>query len=288
MKKNTVRVSIVAANYNNSRYLINFIESIINSTVLPMELIIIDDGSTDNSLQILNNYSHLSYLRIIKFKKNKGFCHALNTGIQASTGDYILRVDPDDIILKHRIEMQVAFLEKHLDIDVVGSNVIYFDGNTRKELFVSNFPVSHEAIYQEYFNGDHGVQHPSTMIRSSVLKQYKYNQENVLAEDYEIFAKMIKDGHRFANIKEPLLRMRIHSKSAGSNIKLAIIEKTFKLRDTLFNTSTSSIKIRCYYLYMLNYRHFLLSKNIIVKWIYLVFAVICQPQKLIKRIVKSL
>ncbi len=286
MKKKTASVSIIAANYNNGKYLNDFVNSITNSTFLPKELIIIDDGSTDNSLKILDEFSDLEYLKIIKFGGNRGFCEALNAGIEQATGKYIMRIDPDDIALKDRIQVQVNFLEKNKEIDVVGSNVIYFLNNTGKEVFKSNFPKDHSSIKQEYLNGDHGVQHPSTMIRSTVMKKYSYVQENVKAEDYEIFARMIKDGHRFANITEPLTRMRIHDQSAGSNIKYETIEMTFRIRDEIFGTSTKPLKTKFYYWYMLNYRKFLITQNKLMKPLYLLIAILCNPSKLTNRLLK--
>lgn len=287
VNKKQVNVSIVAANYNNGRYLNDFISSIDNSTVLPAELIIVDDGSTDDSLEIINSFSKLFYLKLIKFDTNRGFCDALNAGIEAATSKYIMRVDPDDIVVKNRIETQVAFLESHKDIDVVGSNVIYFNDKTKRDIVQSNFQVRHEDIRQEYLNGDHGVQHPTTMIRSSVMKKYRYNKDNVLAEDYEIFAKMINDGHRFANIAEPLLHMRIHGKSAGSNIKYKVIKKTFRIRDEIFKTQTGLVKIRFYYWFMLNYRRYLITNNIVLKPVFIFMAIVCQPAKLFKRIINK-
>jgi hypothetical protein len=119
------------------------------------------------------------------------------------------------------------------------------------------------------------------------MKQYKYHQQNVLAEDYELFANMIKDGHTFANIKEPLTKMRIHKKSAGSNIKLETIKKTFKLRNSLFNTNTSYLKVKLYYWYMLNYRKFMISENELLKYFYLGLSILAQPKKLMNRIKKN-
>lgn len=283
-QKNIVDVSVVAANFNNAFYLADFLDSINQSTVLPKELIFIDDGSTDNSLQIIDKYRNLPYLKVIRFEKNRGFCHALNAGIKSATGKYIARIDPDDIMQKNRIEIQYNFLEKNNDIDVVGSNVVYFDGKTGEEMLISNFPLTHKKIKKEYYKGDHGVQHPSVMIRRSVMKQYRYNQENVLAEDYELFATMIRNGHKFANIKEPLTKMRIHLKSAGSNIKYETIKKTFQLRDKIFGTTTGSLKIRLYYWYMLNYRKYLITENSLLKPFYLGAAILSHPQKLIKRL----
>ncbi len=284
MVKNTASVSIVAANYNNGGYLTDFISSINKSSVLPKELIIINDGSTDDSLRILESFSELLYLKVIKFKKNRGFCEALNAGIEYATGEYIMRVDPDDIVLKERIKTQMDYLEKNRDIDVVGSNVIYFLNETGKEVFNSNFPIDHSTIKLAYYKGEHGVQHPATMIRAEVMKQYKYVQDNFKAEDYEIFARMIKNGHKFANISEPLTKMRIHGQSISINIKYSTIELTYKLRDEIFNTSTNPLKIRFYYWYIINYKRFLITNNKVKKLIFLALAILCYPQKFFKRV----
>ena len=284
MVKKTANVSIVAANYNNGRYLNDFIKSVDGSSILPKELIIIDDGSTDDSLDILNNFSKLEYLKIIQFEKNRGFCVALNAGIESATSNYILRVDPDDIILENRIKTQFDFLEKHKDIDVVGSNVTYFLDVTKKEILKSNFPIEHSLIKSKYFAGEHGVQHPSTMIRTGVMKKYKYVQKHFKAEDYEIFALMIKNGHKFANIKTPLTKMRVHGKSVSSNIKLETIELTYKIRDEIFGTSTSQLKIQFYYWYILNYKKFLFTNIKIMKPIYLALSIMFYPSKFFRRI----
>ncbi len=283
MVKKTASVSIVAANYNNGRYLNDFINSVNASSILPKELIIIDDGSTDDSLDILNNFSKLEYLKIIRFENNRGFCVALNTGIEIATSNYILRVDPDDIILENRIKTQFDFLEKHKDIDVVGSNVTYFLDDTNKDILKSNFPIEHSLIKSKYFAGEHGVQHPSTMIRAEVMKKYKYVQKNFKAEDYEIFALIIKNGHKFANIKTPLTRMRVHGKSVSSNIKFETIELTYKIRDEIFGTSTSQLKMHFYYWYILNYKKFLFTKIKIMKPFYLVLSIMFYPSKFFKR-----
>ncbi len=283
MVKITASVSIVAANYNNGAYLTDFINSINESSVLPEELIIINDGSTDDSLRILERFSELQYLKVIKFEKNRGFCKALNAGIEKASGDYIMRVDPDDIVLKERIKTQVDYLEKNKDVDVVGSNVIYFLNETGKEVFSSNFPIDHSSIKLVYSKGEHGVQHPATMIRAGVMKQYKYDQANFKAEDYEIFARIIKDDHKFANISEPLTKMRVHGQSVSSNIKYSTIKLTYNIRDEIFGTSTNPLKVRLYYWHILNYKKFLISKNKVNKLYYLVLSVISHPSKLFNR-----
>ena len=284
MTEKTADVSIIAANYNNGQYLEEFVKSVTGSDVLPKELIIVDDGSTDDSLNILEGFKDIGFIKIIKFKKNLGFCHALNEGIKLATANYIMRVDPDDIVLPNRIATQFEFLEKHNDIDVVGSNVVYFKDETGKELLTSNFPIGHKQIEKTYRRGEHGVQHPTTMIKAVVMKKYKYVQENFKAEDYEIFARMIKDGHHFANIKKPLNKMRVHSNSVSSGINLDTIRLTYKLRDEIFNTCTPKLQIRFYYLYILNYKKFLFTKTKLMKPFYLALSIFFYPSKFIKRI----
>ncbi len=284
--KKTADISIVTANYNNGKFLDAFFESILNSSVLPEELIFVDDGSTDNSLKVIEKYKTLPFLKVIAFKENRGFCHALNAGLEAASGKYILRIDPDDIMLKNRIKIQTNFLDEYTNIDVVGSNVVYFDSRSGKKLMVSNFPADHKQIEKEYLKGDHGVQHPTVMIRTEVMKKYRYDQKNVLAEDYEIFAKMIKDRHLFANIREPLVKMRIHGTSAGSNIKYETIKRTFELRHEIFGIPYNRFQVKSYYLFMLNYRKFLITDNRLKKPFYLGTAVLFNPQKLFNRILK--
>ena len=284
MSEYVVSVSIVAANYNNGKYLTDFISSVLNSTVLPNELIIIDDGSTDNSLEILESYSHLTFLRIIKFENNRGFCEALNAGIKLATGKYILRIDPDDMLVGDRIQKQFLFLESNDEIDVVGSNAIYFRNSSKKYILTSNFPLKQNEIYKVYQKGEHGIQHPTIMVRSVVMKQFKYNQKEFKVEDYDIFARIAKSGHKFANISEPLTKMRIHNDSVTSNITYKTIKRTYQLRDEIFSTSSNIITVLFYYWYRINYRKYLITENKILRLLYLTVSVLFYPQKLFKRI----
>lgn len=282
--KKKLSVSIVVANYNNAEYLCEFIESVINSSVFPAELIIIDDGSSDNSVEILRQYRGFDFLKIIEFGENKGFARALNIGIKTATGKYIMRADPDDILLKNRIERQFTFMENNPKIDISGCNVIYFSDKTKKELNISNFPISHQKIKKTYLKGEHGLQHPTAFAKSKIMKKFEYLPDVFPSEDYEIFSQMIKSGYIFENIKTPLYKMRIHHRSSTSNTTFKSILKTFSFRDKIFNTKTSLPKIWFYYNYIRFYRKYQLNENIILRHIYLILAVCFYPEKLIKRI----
>lgn len=279
--KPTTDVSIIAPNYNNGRYLAEFIESVVASDVWPKELIIINDGSTDDSLSILRRYDHFSFMKVISFDQNRGLTAALNAGLEAAGGKYIMRADPDDRLKSHRIATQFQYLESHPEVDVIGSNVEYFSDKNGKVINCSNFPLAHKEIAKRFKAGEHGVQHPSVMIRAGVYKQYRY-QKIFPAEDYEIFSRMVVNGCRFANISEPLYQMRVHTGSSTSNIKLSDIRQTFQFRDSIFKTKTNIIWMLLYYVHIKNYRKYQIHNNII-KYIHLIISIATYPKKIISR-----
>jgi len=277
-------VSIVVANYNNSNYISDFIDSIIHSSVMPKQLIIIDDHSTDDSKTILKNFEHFEWIEIYYFSENQGFANALNFGIKKTTAKYIMRADPDDIVHHDKILLQTEFLENNPEICGVGCNVQYFHSVSNKILNKSNFPLSTHSINAAYKKGEHGLQHPTVMIHSNLFKQFEYRQEEVPAEDYGIFSKMILKGYKFSNIKETLYKIRIHANSSSSRINYQTIKKTYALRDQLFGTKTSVFNKFCYYLYIKNYRQYLLKQHILLKMYHLSAAILFKPIKYLKRI----
>lgn len=276
-------VSIIVPNFNNGRYLSAFINSVLNSTFHPLELIVIDDGSMDDSIKILENFRHISFLKPIHFEKNKGLTAALNAGLDICSGKYVMRADPDDRLSPQRIEKQFLYMETHHEIDVLGCNTIYFNGVTGKEINRSNFPERHENIVKAFKRGDHGIQHPTAFVKGEVYRKYRY-QEIFPGEDYELFSRMVRDGYRFGNIREPLYYMRVHAESATSNLKPEHIYTTFKFRDQVFGTKTPKWKIWFYYQYMLNYRKFQRSDHALAKAWHLSLAALCHPSKVINRL----
>jgi len=281
--KSIVSVSIITANYNNGRYLSEFIESVVNSTLLPQELIIIDDGSTDESIAVLEHFSGLGFLKIIRFMHNHGFTDALNAGLDNASGKYIMRADPDDILAPERIERQYQFMEEHPDIDVVGCNVIYFKDQSRKKINISNFPLSHSKIADTFKSGLHGLQHPTAFIRGDVYRNFRY-QKVFPGEDYELFSRMVKNGHTFANLPDALYLMRIHPDSSTSNLKIEAIHQTFKFRDQIFGTHTAHWRIYFYYQYIRHYRSYQLSEIFIIKYLHLLLSGILFPKKIWRKL----
>jgi glycosyltransferase involved in cell wall biosynthesis len=283
MEKNIADVSIVVANYNNGKYISKLITSVVESAVLPKELIIIDDGSRDDSVSRLESYSRIySFIKLIKFSVNQGFANALNQGLDAATAKYIFRVDSDDYVSPTRIQEQVNFLESHSSIDIVGSNIAYFNSNSGEIVFKSNVPLDHNTIYKTFRTGNCGIIHGSMAGKSSVIKQFRYNQENVPAEDYELFSLILKSGYQVANLPEALTFVRIHPNSVSNNLPFETIRKTFQLQNIIWNIKTNYFTVKRIHLYLFYYRRFLFCKGI-ERYGYLFLAVLFNPMKLLAR-----
>lgn len=285
MTKTIADISIIVPNFNNGKYLSEFIESVIRSTFFPKELIIVDDGSTDNSRQVLEKYSELPFLKVVCFAKNKGLTAALNAALEVSTGKYIMRADPDDKLDPGRIEKQVSFMVENPQVDVLGCNVNYFSDETGKIINRSNFPTGHHEIVKRYWKGEHGIQHPTAFLRGDLYRKYRY-QKLFPAEDYELFARMAFDGLVFANLEEPLYFMRVHKGSSTSNLGLKTMIHTYAFRDRIFDTHTSRWRVLTYFWHILFYRKYQTCRFFIPKYLFLLISSVFYPSKLINRLFK--
>jgi glycosyltransferase involved in cell wall biosynthesis len=179
--------------YNAELYLKEAIESILNQTYKEFEFIIINDGSTDNSLAIIKDYSNHDSRIILINRENKGLIYSLNEGISKAKGKYIARMDADDISLPNRFEEQIKFLENNLDIGVVGSDAIVFHKDDKS--IWTTYSDSNRTKAELLFSSP--LIHPSVMMRKSIIDKYKlfYKKEYIHAEDLELWI-------RFANVSK--------------------------------------------------------------------------------------
>jgi glycosyltransferase involved in cell wall biosynthesis len=284
--KTVLDVSMVVANFNNGRYLEEFFRSILDSTALPREIIFVDDGSTDDSLVIARRASqNVKNMKIVALPENVGFANALNAGIAVSTAAYIMRMDPDDILLPTRIERQYAYITRH-DLDVVGGNALIFHSSTGASIGSTNFPSDHSDIEKTIIKGENGVLHATVMGRARFFRSEPYIQENVPAEDYDIFARFLKRGARFGNFTEPLIRYRIHDTSASARLRYSTVLRTYQLRDSIFGGRTPRWKMRSYYWFIKCYRNYLDSRSIVSKYAWAGLSSLCYPQKLARKIAR--
>ena len=203
--------------YNESEYVRNAVESILNQSFRDFEFIIIDDGSTDNTLDIIKNYKDD---RIIVFESNhQGIVAQLNYGISRARYKFIARMDGDDISHPHRLEKQVLFIHKNSDIDMVGTNVIYIN-NYGRSVIKKEFPENSNSI--EYMMPILcSICHPTIMIKKEVLIEMGGYRNIKYVEDYDLFLRMLTKKKKMYNIQEYLHFYRFE-KSYLKSKKLAI------------------------------------------------------------------
>jgi glycosyltransferase involved in cell wall biosynthesis len=198
--------------YNGARFLAEAVSSILGQTFGDFELIAIDDGSTDGSLQILQRMSRQDdRIRIIS-RPNTGLVGALNDGVAQACGEFVARMDADDVALPHRFERQCEFLRNRPDCVAVGSAILLMDCDG-DPIGVQHWAATHEEIDQLLLAGSSGLAHPAAMIRRAALQQVGgYRSEYESIEDKDLWLRLAETG-RLANLREPLLRYRLHETS---------------------------------------------------------------------------
>jgi glycosyltransferase involved in cell wall biosynthesis len=229
MKKHTKHslpfVSIVMPVFNAGMYLRQSIDSILAQTYSHFEFIIVDDASTDNSLEILKEYAKKDKrITVLTNKKNLGVSMTVKKAIKKAKGTYLARMDADDISYPERLEKQVAYLSTHPHTVAVGTQCSVID-KRGKEVGEKKFPLHHNEIYK-YISILIPVQQPSLMIAKNRLpKTFEYYVDGMnTAEEVELIFKLFKYGN-VENLPEKLLRYRLH----GENTSLKDIKKTFLL-----------------------------------------------------------
>lgn len=237
MKKNIKinnLISIVMPVYNAGDFLVEAVQSIINQTYKNWELIAINDGSTDKSLELLKKFAKNDHrIRIITFDKRKGMAAALNKGLDLAKGYYIARMDADDISLPKRLVTQMNYLIRNKNIVAVGSQVRLIDEKGKK-IGYKIFSQDANELYKQMATMM-AIQHPVLFTYAHLIKKCRY-ANHVTAEDVSMFFKLLQYGN-FSNTKETLFMYRIRNNSNS----LKDPKKTFNL--TLKSRINAVIKL---------------------------------------------
>lgn len=218
-------ISVIMPVYNGARYLRESIDSILNQTFKDFEFIIINDGSTDNSEEIILSYNdpRIVYL---KNKVNSKICVTLNRGIDAARGNYIARFDCDDIALPNRLERQKQYLDKHPEIGIIGSDIIIF-GKGDEDHYFGFVHNPDECKAGLLFNTCFA--HPAVMMRTRILLEHNlhYREEYKGIEDFEMWWR-ISQYAEMANLPEALIRYRKHPEQETQNVSVSVTKKSIE------------------------------------------------------------
>ena len=226
---NAAKISVIMSVYNGEKFLREAVDSILNQTYTNFEFLIIEDASTDKTLEILEEYKRRdSRIIIINKEKNKGpsgFIQNLNIGLQKATGKYIARMDADDISVTERFQKQIDFLEKNKEIFLVGSQVQCVNEHNENTKLL-RAPLNNIEIQKRMFKNI-SLFHPVIMFRNST--DLLYREKMLYCEDYDFYFRLMIQKYQFENIEEPLLRYRILGDSISRKdkklIKWLFVEK---------------------------------------------------------------
>lgn len=225
------KISVVMSVYNADKYLKESIDSILQQTYTDFEFIIINDGSTDKTDEIINTYLDKRII-YIKNKQNLGLPASLNKGIKLAKGKYIARMDSDDISLPIRFEKQLDYMENNPQCVLLGASVQFF-GNKNK---IGKITGDSKELFYKYLTGGIMVFHPVAMFRRSIVIENNefYNEQYTSSQDFDLWNRLKHYGS-VENLSEVLLNYRSHEESISSKKikyqyanKLEIVEKEFK------------------------------------------------------------
>jgi hypothetical protein len=202
----TPPVSYLLAVYNGAATVADAVESVLAQTFRAFEFVIVDDGSTDNTAELLTTIND-PRIRLILGGQNLGLAGALNRGLAECRGDLVARMDADDLALPNRTEVQVAYLDSHPDVGIVGSFVETFP----PPIETIQYPTAPEAATATMLFRS-SLAHPAVMFRRRLFEQHalRYERAYRYAQDYALWLECVKHGIALANVDQVLLRYRVH------------------------------------------------------------------------------
>lgn len=214
-KQNKPKVSVLMPVYNAERYLSDAIESVLAQTLSDFELICVDDGSADKSYSILRKFAKKDKrVRVYKNKVNSGIGYTRKRLVDLSVGQYLAIMDADDVMIKDRLEKQVAYLESNPDVIVVGGQCVTI--NERGEIAgTKQFPTAHAEIYKLMYVRM-SMQQPATMLNCELIPaDFPWYDNSVSpVEDLDNLFRLFNYGE-FANLEDYVLFYRVYPTSSS-------------------------------------------------------------------------
>ena len=209
MKCDNPKISVIMPTFNADLYLKKAIDSILNQTFEDFEFIIINDGSTDDTKNIIDSYND-KRIKVINNNSNIGLSDSLNIGKDLALGEYIARQDADDISELNRFFLQIRYLEKN-NLDLVDSNIVFID---EKDNYLEDYAYRkyspNETFSHLFF---YEIVHESIMCKRSLFNKCGIKYCNRPAEDYDLFIRFAKLGMKSGYIDKPLVKVRRHTSS---------------------------------------------------------------------------
>jgi len=223
------KVSVILPVYNAEKYLAAAIDSILNQTFTDFELLLVNDGSTDSSETIIQRYNDPRIV-YVQNEQNEGLIYSLNKAIDLARGEYIARMDADDIAMPARLEEQVKRFET-VSVAVLATTVKLIDENDQP-LPDWEDDVRHTSSEQikRFLLKDNCVAHPTVLAKTELFRKYKYQYNQKYSEDYDLWLRVATDGLVIEKLEEPQLLHRILHTSATRFKKVNIFYRLAKVK----------------------------------------------------------
>lgn len=236
MENNFPLISVIIPSYNSGKFLNEAIESAVNQTYKNLEIIIVNDGSSDNTEKIAKEWQFKdSRVKYFKHQQNKGLAAARNTGIKNSKGEYLAFLDADDIWLPKKVEIQLKKI-KELEADLVFSNWYVVESNKNKKVkpFDSSPLRNKENLVCSLIRKNF-ISPSTVLLKKSALKKVGLFDENLCSsEDYDLWLRFVLEGMEIGFCEDPLIYLRKHSEQMSKNIykmrisRLQVLKKVAK------------------------------------------------------------
>lgn len=219
-------ISVVMPVHNGEKYIKEAVDSILSQTFHDFEFIIIDDGSTDRTAELLSSYND-ERIKIIKQKKS-GISNALNSAISVARGRYIARMDADDRALPERFEKQILFMDENPEIGISGCSVNIIDEEGVYDGAIK-YPLDDRSIRKNLIKRNCFI-HPAVIIRKSVFDGgLFYDNRFYCSQDYDLWFR-IADKYRLANLDEPLLEYRVNNQNLTTQDQKKMLKEAIGIR----------------------------------------------------------
>lgn len=227
-------ISVILPVFNAERFLRQAVDSVLNQNFKNFELIIINDGSSDASEDIIRSYLD-DRIVIINNEVNLGLIKSLNKGVEIAKGKYIARMDADDVCMPMRLKKQYDFLERNNSVDICGTWAYLIDRYGIRNGRIKN-PCG-QALISCLLFFTCPILHPSVMGRSDIFRKFKYDEKAVHIEDFELWNRMSRSGVGFDNIPEFLMEYRWHD----TNISVLNAQWQMEMKNAILHSQVEEL-----------------------------------------------
>ena len=235
-------VSIIIPFYNSEKYIKRSLESILGQTYKNLEIILIDDGSTDRTVEIVKSYKDPRIIYL--FQKNQGQGPARNNGIKKSQGEYITFLDADDYYFPEKVEKQVRFLENHPEYQAVYCNALHFYSDNPTVFFKKKGNFHSGDIFKDLLESSY-INLNTIMVSRQILdKAGLFNENRYCPEDWELWLKISRAGFQFGYLDEDLVKVEIRPDSNTTMaIQWILKNNALKMFENIFSSMNHEEKV---------------------------------------------